>query len=102
MTKKIYHLNHGGFIYPLTKQLIQDGRKNKVLNKKINFNIPITLFHGLKDEVVPLKFSIKILKNCIKTKKKLIKVKNGNHSLSRKRDLKKICSELNNMISKHC
>jgi len=70
--------------------------------KKNNFNIPITLFHGLKDEVVPLKFSIKIFKNCINTKKKLIKVKNGNHSLSRKGDLKKICSELNNMISKHC
>ena len=101
MTKKIYHLNHGEFTYPLTKQLIRDGRKNKVLHKKINFNIPITLFHGLKDEVVPLKFSIKILKNCINTKKKLIKVKNGNHSLSRKSDLKKICGELNNMISKH-
>ena len=102
MNKKIYYLKHGEFTYPLTKQLIQDGRKNKVLNKKINFNIPITLFHGLKDEVVPLKFSVKIFKNCINTKKKLIKVKNGNHSLSRKGDLKKICSELNNMISKHC
>ncbi|MBL4626314.1 MAG: alpha/beta hydrolase, partial [Pelagibacteraceae bacterium] len=31
MTKKIYHLDRGGFIYPLTKQLILDGRKNKVL-----------------------------------------------------------------------
>jgi pimeloyl-ACP methyl ester carboxylesterase len=98
MTKKIYHLEHGGFIYPITKQLIFDGRKNKVLNNKINLKIPIVLFHGAKDEVVPLNFSKKIFEICKKSKKKLIKIKNGNHSLSRKRDLKTICNELNYML----
>ena len=101
MTKKIYYLDHGGFNYPLTKQLILNGRKNRVLNRKIHMKIPITLFHGSKDEVVSLKFSKKILKNCKKAKKKLIKIKNGDHSLSRKNDLKKICNELNNMIFLH-
>ena len=99
MTKKIYYLEHGGFTYPLTKQLILDGRKNKVLNNKINLNIPIVLFHGTNDEVVPLNFSRKILKIFKKSKKKLIKIKNGDHSLSRKNDLKKICNELNHMIN---
>ena len=98
MSKKIYHLEHGGFTYPLTKQLILDGRKNKVLNNKINLKIPIVLFHGTKDEVVPLNLSKKILKICKKSKRKLIKIKNGNHSLSRKSDLKKICDELNYML----
>jgi len=95
MTKKIYHLDHGGFVYPITKQLIFDGRKNKVLNNKINLKIPIVLFHGTNDEVVPLNLSKKIFKICKKSKRKLIKIKNGNHSLSRKSDLKKICNELN-------
>ena len=99
MTKKIYNLEYGDFIYPLTKQLIFDGRKNKILNRKININIPITLFHGLNDEVVPLALSRKILKVCKKAKKKLIKINNGDHSLSRKSDLKKICRELGYMIS---
>ena len=99
MTKKIYHLEHGGFIYPITKQLIFDGRKNKVLNNKINLKIPIVLFHGAKDEVVPLNFSKKIFKIFKKSKKKLIKIKNGDHSLSRKSDLKKICNELNYMLT---
>ncbi len=98
MEKKIYHLEYGGFVYPLTKQLILDGRKNKVLNNKINLKIPIVLFHGLKDKVVPLKISKKILKICKKSNKKLIKIKNGDHSLSRKIDLKKICKELDLMI----
>jgi len=76
-------------------------RKIIVKNKKINLNIPITLFHGLKDEVVPLMFSKKILKIFPKAKKKLIKIKSGDHSLSKKNDLKKICKELNHIISDH-
>ena len=97
LTKKIYNLEHGEFTYPITKQLIFDGRKNKVLNNKINLKIPIILFHGKKDDVVPVNYSRKILKACKKSKKKLIVIPNGQHSLSRKSDLKKICSELNNM-----
>ena len=99
IAKKIYHLEHGDFTYPLTKQLIWDGRKNKIFNKKIIMEIPITLFHGLNDEVVPIAFSKKILKIFKKSKKKLIKVKNGDHSLSRKNDLKKICKELDCIVS---
>ena len=99
MSQKIYYLEHGGFVYPLTKQLILDGRKNKVLNNKINLKMSIVLFHGTKDEVVPIIFSKKIFKIIKKSKKKLIKIKNGDHSLSRKNDLKKIRSELNCMIN---
>ena len=101
MTKKIYHLDHAGFVYPITKQLIFDGKKNKVLNNKINLKIPILLFHGTNDEVVPMNFSKKIFKVCKNSKKKLFKIKNGDHSLSRKSDLKKICNELNYMIKHH-
>jgi pimeloyl-ACP methyl ester carboxylesterase len=98
LSKKIYNLDYSGFSYPLTKQLIFDGRKNKVLNNKINLSIYLVLFHGLKDEVVPLKFSRKILKFSKKSKKKLIKIRNGDHSLSKKNDLKKICYELNYIV----
>jgi fermentation-respiration switch protein FrsA (DUF1100 family) len=69
-----------------------------VLNSKINLKIPIILFHGLKDKVVPLKFSRKILKICKNSSNKLITIKNGNHSLSRKSDLIKICRELKYLI----
>ena len=101
MTKKIYHLDHGEYSYQLTKQLILDGRKNKILNNKINLNIPIVLLHGKKDEMVPLKVSRNILKICRKSKKKFIIIKNGDHSLSRKSDLKILCNELKNLIRNH-
>ncbi|MBA1337387.1 MAG: Esterase/lipase [Pelagibacterales bacterium] len=98
MNNNIYHLNHGGFTYPLSKQLILDGRKNKVLNNKINLKIPIVLFHGLKDNIVPLTVSKKILKICKNSNKRLIIIKNGDHRLSRKNDLKKIHKELSLLL----
>ena len=101
MKKNIYHLKYGNFTYPLTKQLILDGRKNKVLSNKINLKIPIVLFHGTNDEVVPMNLSRKILKIFTKSKTKLVKIKNGNHSLSRKNDIKKICVELNQIIKNY-
>ena len=33
--KGIYHLKHGNYEYPITYQLIKDGRKNRILKKKI-------------------------------------------------------------------
>ena len=92
--KGIYQLKHGNYEYPITYQLIKDGRKNKVLNKKINLNIPVTMVHGTKDEVVPVNFSRKVLRLFKSKKKRMITIKNGDHSLSSKKNLKKINSEL--------
>ena len=47
--------------YPITYQLIKDGRKNKVLSKKIFLKIQVSMFHGKNDEVVPVFFSRKVL-----------------------------------------
>ena len=97
--KGIYNLKHGDYEYPITYQLIKDGRKNKVLKKSIKLKIPVTMLHGSKDEVVPIIYSKNILKLFIKGKKKIIIVKNGDHSLSSKKNIKKITLELDNIIS---
>ena len=87
-------IKNGGYEYPITLQLIKDGKKNKVLNKKINSNINVTMIHGQKDEVVPTIYSKLVLKIFRKAKKKNIIIKNGDHSLSKKVPLKKIVKEL--------
>jgi len=97
--KGIYNLKHGNYEYPITYQLIKDGRKNKILNKKIISNIDITMIHGSKDEVVPPSYSKKVLKIFSKANKKLVIIKNGDHSLSSKRGLKRIVLELNKIVS---
>ena len=99
ITKKgIYQLKHGNYEYPITLQLIKDGRKNKVLNKKINSRINITMIHGQKDEVVPVSYSRKVLKIFRNAIKKLVVVKNGDHSLSEQKWLKLIIKELKLII----
>jgi len=96
--KGIYNLKHGNYEYPITYQLIKDGKKNKILNKRINSKINVTMIHGSKDEVVPISYSRKVLKIFTYAKKKLIIIKNGDHSLSNNLTLKKITKELNEII----
>ena len=95
----IYNLKHGDYIYPITLQLIKDGRKNKVLNKKIMSKIQVTMIHGQKDEVVPVSYSRKVLKIFKKAKKKLIIIKDGDHSLSSTKWLKLIQKQLKLIIN---
>jgi esterase/lipase len=97
--KGIYNLKHGNYEYPITYQLIKDGRKNKVLEKKISSEIKVTMIHGNKDEVVPQKYSKQVLKIFTTAKKKFVKINNGDHSLSNKKGLKKIVLELNKIVS---
>ena len=97
--KKIYNLKDGDYEYPISYQLIKDGRKHKVLNKKINSKIQVTMIHGEKDEVVPVVYSKKVLSLFSKAKKKLIIINNGDHSLSNKKNLKKIIVELQKIVS---
>ena len=94
----ILHLKHGNYEYPITLQLIKDGRKNKVLNKKISSKINVTMVHGQKDEVVPVSYSRKVLKIFQKAKKKLVIVQDGDHSLSSQKWLKMIIKELKLII----
>ena len=95
----IYNLKHGNYEYPISFQLIRDGRKNKILNKKIESKIDVTMIHGTKDEVVPVSYSKKVLKIFTKAKKKLILIKNGDHSASNNKSLKKITLELSKIVS---
>ena len=96
-TGKIF-IKNGEYEYPITLQLIKDGKKNKVLNKKINTNIKVTMIHGQKDEVVPTIYSRRVLKIFTKAKKKIVIIRNGDHSLSNQRPLGRIVKELKTII----
>ena len=95
----VYNLKHGNYLYPITHQLIKDGRKNKVLEKKIRAKLKVTMIHGRKDEVVPISFSKKILKIFSNAEKKLVIIKNGDHSLSSPKWLKILEKELKKIIN---
>ncbi len=97
--KGIINLKHGDYEYPITLKLIKDGRKNKILNKKINEYLKVTMIHGSKDKSVPVNYSRKVLKIFKNAKKKLVIVKNGDHSLSSQKWLNLIKKELKIIIN---
>ena len=95
----IINLKHGDYEYPISLQLIRDGRKNKVFNKKIYDNLKVTMVHGQKDESVPISYSKKILKIFVNSEKKLVIIKNGDHSLSSPKWLNILKKELKIIIN---
>ena len=95
----IINLKHGNYEYPISLQLIKDGRKNRVLNKKINHKLNVTMVHGQKDESVPISYSKKILKIFTNSKKKIVIIKNGDHSLSSSKYLRILKKELKIIIN---
>ena len=97
-TKGIINLKHGDYEYPITYQLIKDGKKNKVLKKKIYQNLKVTMVHGENDKSVPVSYSKKVLRIFKKAEKKLVVIKKGDHSLSSKKWLKILIKELNLVI----
>ncbi|NDC44162.1 MAG: alpha/beta hydrolase [Proteobacteria bacterium] len=96
---RIYKLksNHNNF-YPITKKFIIDGKKNLILNKKIKCNFPVELLHGINDSSVPWFYSLKLLKTLISKKINLTIINDGDHSLSRTQDLKKLDLAIKNII----
>ena len=57
------------------------------------------MVHGSKDKSVPIIYSKKILKIFKNTKKKLVIIKNGDHSLSSPKWLKMLKKELKLIIN---
>ena len=98
ITKGLSVIKNGKYEYPITAQLIKDGRKNKILSKKFRSKIKVTMVHGGKDEVVPVSYSKKVLSIFSNAKKKLVVIKNGDHSLSDNNPLKRIIKELDRII----
>ena len=96
--KGIINVKNERWEYPITYQLIKDGRINKVLSKKIRSEIKVTMVHGSKDEVVPVSFSRKVLSVFPNAQKKLVEIKNGDHSLSNEIQLKRIIKELSSIV----
>ena len=98
ISKGLSFIKSGQYEYPITLQLIKDGRKNKILSKKIKSKLKVTMVHGSKDEVVPVSFSKKVLSIFSNAQKKLVVIKNGDHSLSNQIPLIKIIKELNSIV----
>ncbi|CAN5227050.1 alpha/beta hydrolase [soil metagenome] len=75
----------------ITKQLLESGKDHILLHKpSINLDIPVTLIHGIKDADVPWQKSEKLHRLIGEENSELILIPDGEHRLSREKDLELI------------
>jgi pimeloyl-ACP methyl ester carboxylesterase len=73
--------------YPITRALIEDGRNHLLLERPITLNCPVRLLHGQSDPDVPWETSLRLAERLTGADVQTILVKDGDHRLSRPRDL---------------
>ncbi len=83
----------------LIKEDDLDSFLDSYLKSLILPNINVTMVHGSKDKSVPVIYSKKVLKIFQSKKKKLVVIKNGDHSLSSSKWLKILKKELKLIIN---
>lgn len=88
------------YVYPISRQLIEDGRKHLLLNKPyIDINCPIHFIHGMKDCDVPYSYSTRTADK-IKGSNVVTKlVKDGDHKLSRPQDIEIISNSIKEILT---
>ncbi len=71
----------------ITRGLIEDGRRQRVLNEPIPFAGPARLLHGMADEQVPWTLSVKLASRLASSDVEVTLIKDGDHRLSDPRGL---------------
>lgn len=84
--------------YPIKISLIEDGRKNLILNNKIDISCPVHLIHGMQDHDVPYTISTRATEKLVSSNVVLKLIKDGAHNLSRPSDLEIICHSIDEMV----
>lgn len=74
-----------GYVY--TRALIEDGRRHLLLGEPIPLDIPVRLLHGLGDESVPWRLSLRLAERLASRDVLVNLVKDGDHRLSKPAEL---------------
>lgn len=77
------------------KQFIEDANHHRLLNRSSNITVPMTMIHGEQDTDIPLILAIKAAAHFKNTQ--LITVNDGEHRLSREKDIQLILKTLEDL-----
>lgn len=81
--------------FPITLQLIEEGREHLVLPKPIDIHCPVHLIHGEADKDVPWSLSSRLAQRIKSPDVTLTLIRNGNHRLNSTMALGRLVSLLN-------
>ncbi len=76
--------------YIVTRDLVEDGNRQLVLNAPLKLDLPVRLIHGTADPDVPWTQSQKLMEALTSDDVELILIKDGDHRLSSETDLARL------------
>jgi len=82
-----YEPSEYGAPLPITARLLEDGRSHLLLGGSIGIHCPVAILHGMDDPDVPWRNSLKLVECLESPAVELVFIKDGDHRLSRVRDL---------------
>ena len=85
--------------YPITRDLIEDGRKHLVLHRGLDLACPVHIVHGTADPDVPYELSIELMGRLRGASVSLTLIKNGDHRLSAPSELAALDGVLMHMLT---
>jgi pimeloyl-ACP methyl ester carboxylesterase len=83
----VYQPSEYGAPLPMTLKFIEEGARNLVLGAKIPITCPVHILHGMRDDAVPWRHSLRIAEALESTAVRVVFLKDGDHRLSRPEDL---------------
>lgn len=78
--------------YPITKQLIEEGRNHLLMGGLIEPCCPVHILQGVKDEDVPWRHAVELVSRFSRDDVVLTLIKDGDHRLSRPEDIERLLS----------
>lgn len=76
--------------YPITKGLIEDGRKHLMLGELIEPGCPVHILQGVQDPDVPWRHAVELVSRFSRDDVVLTLIKDGDHRLSRPEDIERL------------
>ena len=86
--------------YPITRALIEDGRKNLLLDAPIPLKLPVHILHGMDDPDVPWAHAVKLVERIESSDVTLELVKGGDHRLSTPTEIARLESRIEQMLAR--
>jgi pimeloyl-ACP methyl ester carboxylesterase len=89
---------YGDGPYPITRALIEDGRKHQLLDAPIEVRVPVHILQGMRDPDVPWQHALK-LNERLSGNPVLTLIKEGDHRLSTPADLARLTAALDELLA---
>ena len=84
--------SYGPEPYPITRALIEDGRKHLLLDTEIRTRCPVHILQGMQDPDVPWAHAMLLVEHLAADPVSVTLIKGGDHRLSREEDLARLIS----------